>query len=252
MAATGPYAEDLELARMCADGDEAAWDRFIREYRPILYRAADSLDATGGARDLADSLYADLYGLADSQSERKSLFRYFHGRSSLATWLRAVLAQRFVDRLRSGRRFEPLQEDGESHTSIAERPRSNAERRAPNAASLFRTAFERAVAQLPVRDRLRLGCYYVQALTLAETGRLLREHEATTSRQLARTRQALRRNIEAQLKDAGVAGAEIGDFVKTFTEDSGELDLSEMLRAAGERKNVAADRSKERALGPRA
>ena len=33
--------------------------------------------------------------------ERQSLFRYFHGRSSLTTWLRAVLAQRHVDRLRS-------------------------------------------------------------------------------------------------------------------------------------------------------
>ena len=33
------------------------------EYRPILYRAADALDPSGGARDLADSLYADLYGL---------------------------------------------------------------------------------------------------------------------------------------------------------------------------------------------
>jgi DNA-directed RNA polymerase specialized sigma24 family protein len=41
-------------------------------------------------------LYADLYS--------KSLFRYFQGRSSLATWLRAVLSQRYVDRIRANRR----------------------------------------------------------------------------------------------------------------------------------------------------
>ena len=38
-------------------------------------------------------------------------FRYFHGRSSLSTWLRAVLSQRHVDRLRSARRQDPLPED---------------------------------------------------------------------------------------------------------------------------------------------
>ena len=55
---------------------------------PALYRAADALDRSGGARELADSLYADLYGVEQRDGERQSLFRYFHGRSSLATWLR--------------------------------------------------------------------------------------------------------------------------------------------------------------------
>src|SRR6266508_2911569 len=97
------YAADVELARRCAAGDEHAWERFVLEYRPILYRAADALDPSGGARDLADALYADLYS--------KSLFRYFQGRSSLATWLRAVLSQRYVDRIRANRRLEPLPDE---------------------------------------------------------------------------------------------------------------------------------------------
>ena len=80
----------------------------MREYRPILYRSADAIDPGGGARELADSIYADLFGLQERDGERRSLFRYFHGRSSLATWLRAVLAQRQVDRVRSTRRLTPL------------------------------------------------------------------------------------------------------------------------------------------------
>ena len=79
--------------------------------RPLLYRAADALDPGGGARDLADSLYADLFGIGDHAGERQSLFRYFHGRSSLTTWLRAVLAQRHVDRLRTHRRLDALPEE---------------------------------------------------------------------------------------------------------------------------------------------
>ena len=90
------HLEDLALACACADGRPQAWDHFVLQYRPALYRAADALDPSGGARDLADSLYADLYGLQEREGERQSLFRYFHGRSSLATWLRAVLAQRHV------------------------------------------------------------------------------------------------------------------------------------------------------------
>src|SRR4029077_14128850 len=101
----------LELARQCAAGDERAWERLVREYRPLLYRSADALDPSGGARDLADALYADLYGMKETDGERRSLFRYFQGRSSLATWLRAVLAQRYVDRLRAQRRFQPLPDE---------------------------------------------------------------------------------------------------------------------------------------------
>src|SRR5215831_14679344 len=155
---------DLELARLCAAGDERAWERFVREYRPLLYRAADALDATGGARDLADSLYADLYGLASGGGERQSLLRYFQGRSSLATWLRAVLAQRYVDRLRADRRLEPLPEEIEPEAPPSADPDRD------RYVALVRDALARAVARLEARDRLRLASYYVQELTLAQIG----------------------------------------------------------------------------------
>ena len=74
----------IVLASACAAGDEAAWEHFVLTERPVLYRAADTLNPSGGARDLADSLYADLFGLPAGAGERKSLFRYFHGRSSLS------------------------------------------------------------------------------------------------------------------------------------------------------------------------
>ena len=46
------HLEDLALACACAVGNEAAWEHFIREQRPHLYRSADAIDPTGNARDL--------------------------------------------------------------------------------------------------------------------------------------------------------------------------------------------------------
>ena len=229
------HVADLELACRCAAGDEAAWERFVLEYRPLLYRAADALDRSGGARELADSLYADLYGLKDEGGERRSLFRYFHGRSSLATWLRAVLAQRWVDRLRQERRLEPLP-DEEGALGCGERSDrggANGEPPDPDRARhliLLRRALGLAVARLPDRDRFRLSCYYVQDLTLAQIGRLLKEHEATASRHLLRTRRAIRHAVERELHEvAGLSDRQVAECFAWAAEDPGPLDLEQVF-----------------------
>jgi RNA polymerase sigma factor (sigma-70 family) len=243
------YARDLELARQCAAGEEQAWERFVLDYRPVLYRAADALDRSGGARDLADSLYAELYGIPEGGSDRRSLFRYYQGRSSLATWLRAVLTQRYVDRLRAQKRLEPLPDDERTpshrHGPPGEPPDPDRRRHL----ALLRRALARAVDRLDSRDRLRLGCYYVQELTLADTGRLLEEHEATVSRQLARTRRVLREDVERQLRqDPGMGDAQIAECFASASEDAGPLDLRQILGDEGRavtaaRKKSAGDRS---------
>jgi RNA polymerase sigma-70 factor (ECF subfamily) len=228
------YAADLELARRCAAGDEQAWERFVLEYRPVLYRAADAIDPSGGARELADSIYADLYG--------KSLFRYFQGRSSLATWLRAVLSQRYVDRLRAQRRFQPLPDVERTLDSYEVRDAAPDPERSRDL-HLLQQTLTLAIADLDPKDRLRLTCYYARSLTLAETGRVLKEHEATVSRQLARTRRAIRENVQRRLGDAGLSAAQIARCFATASEDAGPIDLDRMLAAAG-RKETARDRSR--------
>jgi len=219
------YSADLELARLCAEGDEHAWETFVREYRPLLYRAADALDRTQGAREIADSLYADLYGIGKAGGERQSLFRYYHGRSSLATWLTAVLAQRYVDRVRAQKKIEPLPDED---TAPARRDEPDPDH--PRYVALVRQALGRGVERMLARDRLRLACYYVQGLTLAETGRLLKESEATASRQLARTRLALRREIERQLRDeARLSDDQIAVCFASVADDPGQLDLKQVI-----------------------
>src|SRR5687767_12821374 len=94
------HLADLALACACAMGREEAWDHFVLEFRPGLYRAADAIDPHGSAREIAESLYAELFGLREKDGIRQSVFRYFHGRSALSTWLRSLVSQRFVDRYR--------------------------------------------------------------------------------------------------------------------------------------------------------
>jgi RNA polymerase sigma-70 factor, ECF subfamily len=233
---SGLHVADLALACACALGRDAAWDQFVLEHRPVLYRAADALDPTGGARELADSLYADLYGIAGagSATDRRSLFRYFHGRSSLATWLRAVLAQRHVDALRARRRIESLPDDEGAMPAVA------AAEPDPDRTSLGRlieAALRTAIDRLPAKDRLRLRSYYAVEMTLAQIGRMTGEHEATVSRHLSRIRRDLRGAVERELRDrAQLSDAQISRALELAIEDPGGLDLQQIFNLASDRK----------------
>ena len=185
----------------------------------------------------ADSLWAELYGVGRTRtsvapgSERRSLLTYFHGRAKLATWLRSVLAQRHVDRIREVGRLDSLEADE------APEPTANPGARADLNHSRYRTLFDRAlgaaVERLDARDGLRLGLYYVQGLTLAQIGRVTQEHEATVSRKLARTRKALRRQIEEALtRDHGMEPGEI-ELCYQYSLDEGSFDLAGALEQPG-------------------
>jgi len=211
------YLEDLALAAALANASEPAWDYFVSQFRPGLYAAARAIcrQDESVAREMADSLYAELFGVGrgsvereKGSAERRSLFDYFHGRSKLSTWLRAILSQRFVDRIRASRRMESLDSD-DRHNDVAARtgtmpePSVSAPDYDPDRErylSLLQLALAAALAALAPRDRLRLAYYYVQDLTLAQIGRLLGEHEATVSRQLERIRRELHQGVERALR----------------------------------------------------
>jgi len=239
------HVEDLGLAVACAEGLAPAWDHFLATHRASLLRAADAIDPRGGASELADSLFADLFGLAERDGARQSLLRYFHGRSRLSTWLRAVLAQRYVDRLRAARRVEPIADDDSAAAPVA--PARAVDPRRARYVEVLGLALTAAVAALAPRDRLRLTCYHAEDQTMAAIGRMLKEHEATVSRHLARTRREIREAVEARLaQDFGLDRAAIAECFQSVTEDAGTIDLREVLAIAPDpalRKNPAPDRS---------
>ena len=201
------HIEDLCLANACLEGSEAAWEYFVTHYRGYLRAAAGIITKTGragtGAQELADSLFAELFGLVDGKRGERSLFRYFHGRSSLKTWLRAILAQRHVDRLRQSRRWEQLEAEEEESPGHAPQPGNTppiADPHRDRYIARFVTALHQAVDLLAAADRERLEWYYAQEKTLAEIGRKLGEHESSVSRHLERIRRQLRSSIEEKLR----------------------------------------------------
>jgi len=222
------HLNDLALACACAMGRDDAWDHFVREFRPGMYRAADAIDASGGAREIAQSLYAELFGLRERDGIRQSVFRYFHGRSGLATWLRSLIAQRFVDRHRETRRLEPLPEESSPASLLSHDRPAHPER--DRFVTTMRTVLAAAIAALPPRDRLRLACYYAQEMTLAQIAKLTGEHEATVSRNLGKTRKAVREEAERRLAaEHGFTAPEIDECFESVSADAGNLDLNEWL-----------------------
>lgn len=211
------HLDDFALAVACREGLDPAWIHFEREFKPKLRQAALALDPSGGAVELADELFSDLFG--------QSLFRYFHGRSSLGTWLRAVLAQRFIDRFRARRRTVPL--DDEETVPAVDRGDVREDSRCRQA---VRLALTTAIDRLTSRDRLLLGCYYSQRMSLAAIGRVLREHEATVSRHLTRIRKALLVDIQGDLEArSGQDAAARRACLREVMNDAGDLDLEAMI-----------------------
>lgn len=228
---TALHVRDLALACACADGNDAAWEHFILEHRPVLYRAAEAI-RPGGGRELADSLYAELFGVSARGEARTSLFRYFHGRSSLSTWLRAILAQRHVDGIRVERRHDPLADDDGPAALVAQPPSIAPSPERTRWLTSMHRALSQAIAELAAKDRLRLGCYYAESMTLAEIGRALGEHEATVSRHLTRTRKILRVAVERQLAESdGMSQTEIAECLASVSADAGTLDLAALINA---------------------
>lgn len=245
--------EDLALASACNEGKESAWEFFIVQFRRDLRSAAGAMLRSSGrpddarAAELADSLYSELYGVRSGEAvQRKSLFEYFHGRSKLSTWLRALLAQKQVDLFRTSSRTVSLESEmeGQPARQLAERAEFLP---ADPARQIYLVRVEKALsaalAALTPRERLILACYYVDRHTLAEIGRMLRQHESTVLRQLERIRLALRENVMQSLKrgspasdgrpaEAGMDAAQVALAFEYAVEDW-PFDLSEALSASG-------------------
>ncbi len=240
------HLEDLALASACAEGCEAAWEHFVTTFRGYLRAAAAAIlrckAGSADACDLADSLFSELYGLAGGKGAERSLFRYFQGRSSLKTWLRAVLAQRHIDAIRTGRRFEELGEDetgdGPSRTLLGQQMQPGDPHRERYIAS-FTLALQTALERLEPQEKERLRLYYAEEKTLAEIGRLLGEHESSVSRHLDRVRRDLRQAVEDILRQGicaangsavqpGVSDAEIALCFEYSAGDS-PIDLEKLL-----------------------
>ena len=213
---------EFALAQACALGRDAAWERFLSQYRGPLTQAAIAI--TGSAtlgHDLADSLYSELFGLTERDGVRRSPLRSYSGRGSLMGWLRSTLAQRHIDHHRRTHRESPLDE---VDPPAAETPVP------PQQLGQLGAAVGRTLQALDAEDRFLLASYFLDQQTLLQIGRLLKVHEATISRRLKRLTSDLRKQLLRNLQSGGLSRRAAEEALGTDPRDL-DLNMRKLLQA---------------------
>src|SRR6267154_1555601 len=149
---------ELVLARACAAGNERAWQDFISRYRNKLRSMALHITRDAShASELADSLFADLYGVNTRDGVRHSKLVFYTARGSLEGWLRTVMAQEFINRYRKQKRVVSLDEQEEEGTQFV----------APHPQLVIASdvrleaATDEALGELSAEDRYVLAAYHL-------------------------------------------------------------------------------------------
>jgi RNA polymerase sigma-70 factor, ECF subfamily len=238
---TSLRAEELALARACAAGNEHAWEVFLTRYREKLYDIAGYITKeSSAARELADSIYAELYGTTTRDGQRTSKLASYTGRGSLEGWLRTVMVQEHVNRYRRQRRLVSLDEETEegvqfatpaSEPAIAVDPRVEA-------------AIDEVLLALPSEDRFVLAAYFLDERTLAEIARTLGVHESTISRKLDKLAKSLRKQILAGLGRRGMSRRQAQEALEVDVRD---LRINIRSRLAQETRGSAFSKKKAEA-----
>jgi RNA polymerase sigma-70 factor (ECF subfamily) len=218
--------DEIALAHGCAAGNQHAWDVFLTKYRESIYQSARSVTRNESiGRELADSLYAELYGLG-SGDERRSKLALFSGRGSLAGWLRMVLAQNYVNQIRAGKRMVSIDEEESEHgTQFAAPTPEPVVRLDPR----VKQALDSVLGEVPAEDRFILSSYFLDQRKLAEIGRMLGVHESTISRKLEKILKELRKNTRKDLERRGMSRRQAEEALQTDVRDL-ELDVAARLR----------------------
>jgi RNA polymerase sigma-70 factor (ECF subfamily) len=241
--------EELALARACAAGHERAWEIFMSRYREKLYDiAAYIAKESSAARELADSLYADLYGTTARDGQRVSKLASYTGRGSLEGWLRTVMAQEFVNRYRRLRKLVSLEEESEDGKEFAAKE--------PDPAiavdSRVEAATDEVLSALRPEDRFILASYYLDEQTLAEIARTLSVHESTISRKLDKLAKSLRKQILLALERKGMSRRNAEEALEVDVRDL-RLNLRERMAQESSPRTFLEKKAEIRAsdVGPR-
>ena len=239
-------ADDLCLVVACERGDDAAWSDLMEQFRATVLSAARGASANeDAAEELAQSVWADLYGLrARADGSASGKLAYYSGCGSLGGWLRAVVGQLAVDRHRKTARlvqteeatdFDRISREGHEetdHFTVSAPPDPERALAGQQTAESLERALAHALAGLDAEDRLLIKLYYFDDLRLREAGAVLGVHEATASRRLTRLHTEVRKRVEAFL--IAEHGWTKQETARTLADAAAHLDtdLRRMLAAA--------------------
>ncbi len=182
------FRNDVDLAAACARGDERAWRELSAAHFDFMREFARRFLPAPAARELVDEVIADLWA--------RGKLRQYEGRSTLRTWLGAVVAHAALNSRQALNRWVPLDRAPADDVEPGRVDDPGSEQ----AAGLLRRMLSDAVGALPAEARLLLLLYYELELTLDAIGASLGASGAAISRRLKHTREQLREAIDARAR----------------------------------------------------
>jgi RNA polymerase sigma-70 factor (ECF subfamily) len=222
--------EELALARGCAAGNERAWTEFLTRYRVKLYDCARAITRDdASARELADGIYADLYGTELRDGVRRSKLEHYSGRGSLEGWLRTVLAQEWVNRYRKTKREVSIEEQEDAGMQFAAADGEAVPASVEHAQ--LASATDATLAELSAEDRYILASYHLDGRKLAEIAKTLGVHESTISRRVEKIASQVRSGILTHLQKAGMSRRQAEEALEADVRDV-QIDVRTRLAQA--------------------
>lgn len=179
---------DAALMGAIAGGDSAAFARLMRDLGPRLLRLAAPMLGDGAeAEDVLQEAFLRLWRAAPD----------WRPSARIGTWLHTVVYRLALDRLRARRNhvaLDAVEDQLPVVTASAEENLVDRNRR---------EVFERALAQLPARQRAALVLAYDEDLSQAEASAVLGCTQEAYESLLARGRRRLREIVSAGASEEG-------------------------------------------------
>jgi len=219
------HHQDLFLAMACSHGDRIAWEHFVDEFVPTLRRQAGfSCRNADAGEDLAQEIITSLLREGEEQAGERGKLAGYNGRGALAGWLRVVVANAAIDRIRRAKKQVPLNDEERLRSASSPAAASadeggTSDRLDSRWGPVLSTVLAAEIRALSSKDRLLLSLYYLQEVPLHAIGRHFGVHEATASRWIASVRKGIRRRVEKRLrKKHGLSPGDIRSVWHWITE----------------------------------
>jgi RNA polymerase sigma-70 factor len=240
----GLHRQDLYLATACAyhsltpatapgasrSSEQASqsWSKLESTYRNFIRDLSRFfLRKDFVAQDLADNVFADLF-LPDRSGASRIVS--YDGRSSLSTWLRAVISNRAINAQRCNSSMQSVE-------VLADIPDEPALQSIDSALltkryqSALRDALAKACGHLTIRERLLLLWRYEDGLQLGQIARLLGIHQSNVTRTLERLQGQLHERVVAILStEHGLSLAAIEECLNDVVENPQTTAILEFIK----------------------
>jgi DNA-directed RNA polymerase specialized sigma24 family protein len=216
-----PNRADFLLAQACAAGIPEAWETFVTKYRqpPFCflrgYTKADYVDVA----EWTDSFITDLFLAKRRDGTHNFILAEYDGQGPLVSWLRSVMANRWVNSHKQRERARVLSIDQEQDTNpdwaaaVAPSFRTLPIERPDLLCKHWRVAISAALSGLSNEQRLILAAYHVGLQDQGAISGVLRlADRSQISRRLAVAEGELRRQIIRQLTKVGFSYMQIAEF----------------------------------------